>query len=76
MKLTLVTTKNCNTCKRVESLLKKFISKKVNVNLLIIDINDFKKPGIPIVPALLIEDELFSYGEVDENKLSRKLINV
>ncbi len=73
MNLTLLVTKNCSVCKRVEIQLKKFIE-KVNVNLLIIDINDFNRPGIAIVPALLIGDELFSYGEVDENKLLKKLL--
>lgn len=76
MKLTLVVTKKCNGCKKVEAQLKQFIIKKVNVNLLIIDINDFNKPWISIVPVLLIEDELFSYGDVDENKLLIKLIKV
>lgn len=72
MSLTLLVTKNCNACKRVESQLNKFIE-KVNIELLIMDINDFNRPGIAIVPALLIGNELFSYGDVDENRLLKKL---
>ncbi len=72
MNLTLLVTKNCNACQRVEIQLKKFIE-KFNIELLIMDINDFNRPGIAIVPALLIGDELFSYGDVNEHKLLKKL---
>ena len=73
MNLTLLITKNCAACQRAEIQLKKFIE-KVNVKLFIMDINDFYRPGIAVVPALLIGDELFSYGEVDEKKLLQKLM--
>ena len=72
MVLTLLVAKNCHSCSRVEARLKKLIE-KINVDLLIIDINDFNRPGIAIVPALLIGDELFSYGDIDENRLLKRL---
>jgi len=73
MNLTLVVTKNCTACKRVEAQLKQLISKKGNLNLIVTDINNFKKRGIVIVPALFIEDELFCYGDVNEAKLISKV---
>lgn len=73
MELTLIVAKNCNTCKIVEAQLKKFIVDKINLNLLVTDINNFNRPGIAVVPALLIEDELFCYGDVNETKLISKV---
>lgn len=73
MNLKLIVTKNCAGCKRAEAQLKQLISKKESLNLIILDINDFKKHGIFIVPALFIEDELFCYGDVDETKLISKV---
>ncbi len=35
----------------------------------IVDANDFKEKPISIVPALLVDDELFSYGDIDEEKV-------
>ena len=76
MDLTLVVTKNCNGCKRAEEKLKQFTSDKENLNLIITDVNDFNKPGIAIVPALFIDDELFSYGEIEKEKLLFKLESI
>jgi predicted thioredoxin/glutaredoxin len=73
MTLRLIVTKNCNTCKRAEILLKQFTSRDENLNLIITDINDFKKAGIVIVPALFVEDELYCYGDIDDKKLVSKI---
>ncbi len=69
MNLTLVVANNCNTCIRAEEHLKKLASEKQDISLSVVNINDYKGKGIVIVPALLINDELFSYGDVDEAKL-------
>lgn len=76
MNLNLIVTKDCTACKRAEAQLRKFVSRNAGLNLLITDINDFKKRGIVIVPALFIEDELFSYGDVNETKLILKVIEL
>lgn len=73
MDLTLVITNNCETCKRAVNQLKQITEKKKDINFVIVNINDFKRKGIVIVPALLINDELFSYGDIDEAKLFAKL---
>jgi predicted thioredoxin/glutaredoxin len=73
MNLRLIVTKDCNTCKRAEIQLKQLTSRNKNLNLKITDITDFKKQGIVITPALFIEDELFCYGDIDEEKLMSKV---
>jgi hypothetical protein len=73
MNLTLVTTNNCNTCRRVETQLRQFIQSHKDLTLEVVNINDFKCKGIVIVPALLIGDELFAYGDIDEKKLLARL---
>jgi len=72
MILTLVVTKNCNCCERAEEQLKQFVLSKENLKLIITNINDFNRRGIAIVPALIINDELFSYGDVNVKKLELK----
>ncbi len=66
MKLSLIITQNCTACTRVESTLNNLVHKYPDLSLRIINANDYSGKGISIVPALLIEDELFSYGDVDE----------
>jgi hypothetical protein len=73
MNLKLLVTKDCNACKRVGAQLKLLTSRNSDLNLIITDINDFKKIGIVIAPALFIEDELFCYGDVNETKLILKI---
>lgn len=73
MNLTLIITNNCSSCKRVVAQLEQFSAKNKNVNLLIQNLNNVKYKGVVIVPALLIEEELFAYGDVNEEKLAYKL---
>ena len=73
MNLTLVTTNNCNTCKRVETQMQQFIHNHKDLILDVVNINDYKRKGIVIVPALLVVDELFAYGDIDEEKLLARL---
>ena len=75
MILTLVITKNCKSCERAEAQLKHLIKNKENINLFISDIKDYDRKGIVIVPALFIDDELLSYGDIDEKKLLKKMMN-
>jgi len=39
----------------------------------IIHINAFEAKGISITPALLLNNQLFSYGDIEESKLLPKL---
>ena len=53
--------------------MKKLTAQNENLKLLIVNLNDVKYRGIDIVPALIIEDELFAYGDINEEKLLLKL---
>ena len=66
MELSLIVTGNCTACTRAEGILNNLVHKHPGLSLRIIDANDYNGKGISIVPALLIEDELISYGDVDE----------
>jgi hypothetical protein len=72
MKLTLIITQNCSTCLRAEKVLRNIVINFPDISLNIVDVNDYEGKAISIVPALLIDDELFSYGDVDEVKLLSK----
>jgi hypothetical protein len=71
--LTLVVSKNCSACKRAQQKLVKIQSQKPSLNVKVVDINSFEDPRIAITPALLINDKLFSYGDIDASRLELKL---
>lgn len=71
--LTLVITTGCPTCNRAEFHLKKIVNRRKNISLDIVDLNNYKDMKIFIVPALIINDELFCYGDIDETKLLEKI---
>ena len=66
MKLSLIISQNCSACVRVETVLRNIALQYSNIVLNIINANDYNGKGISIVPALFINDELFSYGDIDE----------
>lgn len=70
MELTLLINKNCGACSRAENDLKNFALKRTDIKLSIININSYQKRALFIAPALLVEDELFSYGDVNLDKLN------
>ena len=73
MILTLYITDGCPTCKKVKNDLTVFVRDKKNIRLKIEDIQSSKPKHCVIVPALFINNDLYSYGEVDMNKLKQKL---
>ena len=68
MTLKLLVDPGCETCERVENKMKKFTEEE-HYKFLVVDICNVKESGIFIVPALLIDDNLYSYGDVDLPKL-------
>ena len=68
MKLTLYVRDNCPSCERVKNRLSAILKHKNFVDLRINNLVHHPCNGLVIVPALFIEDELYSYGEIDENK--------
>lgn len=69
MKLSLIITQNCSACIRAEAALRDIAMRYPNVYYNIIDEKEYKGTGISILPALIIDDELFSYGDIDESNL-------
>jgi glutaredoxin len=73
MNLTLFITKKCDACDRVRALLEEILSKRNGIKLYVEDVRGADSKGIVIVPALFIEDELYAYGDIDEDKLLEHL---
>ncbi|HUX60147.1 MAG TPA: thioredoxin family protein [Ignavibacteriaceae bacterium] len=69
MKLSLIITQNCSACDRAESVLRNLVFRHPEISLNIIDTNDYDEQNVSIIPALFINDELFSYGDLDESVL-------
>jgi len=70
MELTLLISKNCGACLRAENDLRNFALNRTDIKLSILNINSYQKKALFIAPALLVEDELFSYGDVNLDKLN------
>lgn len=73
MDITLFVTDNCSSCQRVESQLKKLLKDRKDVNLHIDDIKTVASRGIIVAPAVFIDKDLYSYGDLDEHKFIRQL---
>jgi glutaredoxin len=68
MNITLFVTENCATCRRVENQLYNLLKNHENILLIIEDIRITRSSGIAIVPALFIGEELYSYGDLNEER--------
>jgi len=73
MNITLFITDNCLSCQRVENQIKKLLRNREEINLLIEDIKKVNSNGIIIVPAVFVNDKLYSYGDLDEEKFLARL---
>lgn len=73
LNLTLVVSRNCNACKRAEQKLLNLQIQNSSLVVKIVDINSFNDSRIAITPALLINNKLFSYGDIDPDKLKLKM---
>ncbi|MCH7515862.1 MAG: thioredoxin family protein [Bacteroidetes bacterium] len=73
MNITLFITGNCLSCRRVENQLKELLNNRKEINLLVENIKKVNSNGIIIAPALFIDDELYSYGDLDEDKFIERL---
>ena len=73
MNITLFITNNCLSCQRIENQLKELLGDRKEINFLIEDIKKVNSNGIIIAPALFVDDELYSYGDFDEEKFIERL---
>lgn len=69
MDLTLIIKDNCNACTRVERALNHLANRKKEILLSVINIKDLPNPKTQICPALFVNQELYSYGDFNEDKL-------
>ena len=73
MTLTLFITDNCQACTRVQKQVTDITKKSNNLTLQIENIKDCPDNNILIVPALYIEDELYAYGDINEQRLLKRI---
>ncbi len=73
MNITLFITDNCLSCQRVENQIKELLRNRKEINLLIEDIKKVNSNGIIIAPAVFVDDKLYSYGDLDEEKFLERL---
>jgi predicted thioredoxin/glutaredoxin len=73
MNITLFITDNCLSCQRVENQIKKLLRDRKEINLLIEDIKKVNSNGIIIAPAVFVDDKLYSYGDLGEDKFLERL---
>ncbi|PIP76484.1 MAG: hypothetical protein COW85_14010 [Ignavibacteria bacterium CG22_combo_CG10-13_8_21_14_all_37_15] len=73
MYLKLIVSDNCAACERAKEQLQKITTANPRIFLDVIHINVLKDQRIFVTPALLVNNELFSYGDIDEGKLLSKL---
>ncbi len=73
MNITLFITDHCLSCQRVKNQLKELLRHRKEINFLVEDIKQVNSNGVIIVPALFIDDELYSYGDLDEDKFIERL---
>ena len=70
IKLCVYISSNCGACKRVVKILEEFSNSNSGVQLRIIDIKDTVK-RISIVPAIFLNDKLYSLGDVNKSELKK-----
>jgi len=75
MTLTLIISDNCAACERAKKTLRKIQLDNPRLLTEIVHINSFRDKRISITPALLVNNQLFSYGDIEEEKLSVYLNN-
>lgn len=73
MYLKLIISYNCAACERAKKQLQKIQADNPKIKVEIIHRNLLKDRRIFITPALLLNNELFSYGDIDESKLLSRL---
>ncbi|WP_337865548.1 hypothetical protein [Ignavibacterium sp.] len=69
MDITLIVKDNCQACLRVELVLKSLAERKKEIILTVVNIKDLSNPKAVICPALFVNQELYSYGDINEEKL-------
>jgi predicted thioredoxin/glutaredoxin len=74
MDLTLIISNNCKACARAQKTLEMILNDNSGINLTTLHKKNYINKSIVITPALFVDGVLFSYGDIDTDKLL-KIIN-
>ncbi len=69
MEITLYISSQCPVCKRVRDKLENLAEEESDLFLIVKNIDDIKEIKALIVPALFLNNKLYSYGDVNIEKL-------
>ena len=72
IKLCVYVTNNCSACKRVVALLKEYTASESDIQLNVINVRNSNKK-VSIVPAVFLNDKLYSLGDINKNDLKEKV---
>lgn len=75
MIFTLFISKGCPACKRVQEQVENLAVSNKSLKFEIKEIQKTKRDKPLIVPALFVNNQLYSYGEVDSRKLQNLIKN-
>ena len=70
MKLKLVISDECQSCSRTKTVISDFVKRNPRIDFQIEDLKESNEKGLFIVPALFVNGELFTYGDIDEKQLA------
>jgi len=73
MNITLIISDNCEACDRAKKVIERICNTHPQITIETIDIGSYRDKRISITPALVIDKQLFSYGDIDEERLFKKL---
>jgi len=73
MMLKLIISDNCKACERAAKVLRNIQVNNPQIITEIININSYNAGRILITPALIVNNQLFSYGDIDVEKLLSKI---
>ena len=70
MKLKLVISDDCHSCSRTRIVLSHFVKQNPEIDFKIEDLKESNEKNLFIVPALFVNGELFTYGDISEKQLA------
>ena len=73
MDITLIVKDKCAACIRVERLLKKLVGGQKDIIFSVVNIKESTTLKTQICPALFVNQELYSYGDIEPEKFASYL---
>ncbi|MFC2134314.1 glutaredoxin family protein [Bacteroidota bacterium] len=73
MNITLYVRSGCEICESTQNQLDHLLQDEKKINYEIINLSLHDSSNVQIVPALFVEDELYSYGELNEIRFKKML---